>query len=584
MPNHNLIKETLQELDSQPLEDYFPSEKEGVLGKSIGKLREAKDADAEQYLQMEWMLLNNVCGFVGIISDKWGHLLEQDELGRKPEFWLYNNEVTNYFQERKKDKLPSLTSARINYYLWTATKDFEFAKASISDFEAAMEEHGKSGDPTYTRTSVFCGKFALKMMASFGQTELIEKDFLPKVCTLTGETTNAYLRRELVPLGFKCIKVIQKSDKSKGLIEASAFVDMCKKNIQEMIDAGNYDLAVVWIELLENYAKEAEDDALYHDIQKQHLQMIIADAERRPSALLKTSFYQAALTYYQKMDEKDAAVEQKLKTALAENMEKSVPEFKTVQAPFSVPLEKIDSVLEQFCKDADNRERILCLSEIIIPSREAVLRMAETKSTGLVSLFSKVVQTKDHISKTYTTEKEKTRYETLTAFVPIMQMNEMYHSRAIEKYGINAQDFIGLVEEAHLPITTKELLKRAIERYFAEDYMSSLHLSCPQIEELLRHLIRTHGGETVAFDKKTRTINQDLLASLVRDEMVKNVLGPDSCDAIDSFYANPDSYNLRNKISHGLADMKDFNRKNSMITIFVIMHIILKMAQATVVE
>ena len=311
MPDQKILDDINTRVDSQKLENYFPFEKERELGEIVKKLRAEDDKETEKYVQMEWMLLNNAFGYG--ITDKWKYVLEQIELGEKPDFWTYTKETVEYFKKRKQGKIPPIGRARINYYLWTATKDFGYAKDAINDFEIAMEEHSATNEVGYAQTGLFCGKIALKMMVAFGQTERIETLFLPKLMVLINNVSVPHLQREFVNLGFICIQTIRKKDESRGTGEAQQLMDISKKTILEFVRVAEYHQAIMWLDQLEHFAKEMKDSNLSCDLQQQHLLIMIADAEQGSSQLIKCSFYQAALTYFQTMTVKDKAIEQKLK-------------------------------------------------------------------------------------------------------------------------------------------------------------------------------------------------------------------------------------------------------------------------------
>ncbi|MFA5108374.1 MAG: DUF4209 domain-containing protein [Candidatus Micrarchaeia archaeon] len=570
------VAETLKKLDDCKLERQFPHEKERILGNAIGRLRMEKKDKEEKYLQMEWMLLNNTVGYQGMINNKWEHILKELKIGKKMDFWEYDNETIEYFKQRIQSETPNLAKARIYYYLWTEKKDLNHANAAIGAFENAMEEHCDAKEFHYRQTGIFCGRFVAAMMISLGQNDRLRDTFLPKLLKLLDNSYEEVIMRGLVEIGLNCICSLAASE-SKVVADAeSKLVDICKQHINDTRTKSAYHFTKMWLECLEKYAKEKKDQGLLKDIHKQYLNALISEGDQKSkSPLVRTCFYQDALAYGKDTGTLDSTTEEKLKKLISDGMRDSLPEFKTVQVSLTIPTEKLDKELEWFDSLGDNGQRILKLSENLIPEPEAVQKLKESMSTGLVSLFSRVVQTDSHISKPYSTEEEKSTYDTLNAVAFLLQGNQILISRAMEKYDMKAEDFIALVDATALSEVTKEIIRRGIKRHLTKDYIDSLHLLCPQIEEILRQIVKKSGGETLNYKQKSKSINQNLLGELIRDEHVEKTIGTMACMTIEAYYSNPDHPpNLRNNISHGLAKMEDFKSTNSTITLFLVMFLI----------
>lgn len=134
-----------------------------------------------------------------------------------------------------------------------------------------------------------------------------------------------------------------------------------------------------------------------------------------------------------------------------------------------------------------------------------------------------------------------------------------------------------------IPSENLETIMLGLERYYAEDYVSALHILVPQFEAFFLSVAQSCGISTVALDTKkdiaTRTIT--LSDTHLDSEEFKNVFGEDFCRQIKFVLYEPMGYKLRHKIAHGEIKYNECNFQN--VTLILYFYLVI-LAKASVKE
>jgi len=122
----------------------------------------------------------------------------------------------------------------------------------------------------------------------------------------------------------------------------------------------------------------------------------------------------------------------------------------------------------------------------------------------------------------------------------------------IEKFSLSQNLFLDYLYKS--PIFQEEnngIIKRGLRAYFEADYLVAVHLLIPQIEAVIRNFIEICGG---AVYKKARNGGYHLKTfdELLREEIIKDVLGEDIALYFRVLFTDQRGWNLRNNICHGI--------------------------------
>jgi uncharacterized protein DUF4209 len=134
-------------------------------------------------------------------------------------------------------------------------------------------------------------------------------------------------------------------------------------------------------------------------------------------------------------------------------------------------------------------------------------------------------------------------------------------TKAAVQVGLTPSHLVAPLGPLGLDEGSVELLRRGCERMIAGDFVSATHILVPRIEDALRQHLNAIGVDTTDYvrlgDGTSRT-DDATLGSLMRRKLpdgrtVREYLGGDLWDHLDSALNRQTGLNLRNEFAHGLA-------------------------------
>jgi hypothetical protein len=125
-----------------------------------------------------------------------------------------------------------------------------------------------------------------------------------------------------------------------------------------------------------------------------------------------------------------------------------------------------------------------------------------------------------------------------------------------------------ICESDYMNDTQKELISIGINRFFAEDYVSALHILVPQFECYFRTFFEWGGFPTTSLKNSGLQYEQNF-NDFLRQDFVKDALDENLLFMIDFVMVDQLGKNLRNNIAHGLSDIKTFRKSNCLVVIYL---------------
>ncbi|MCK9436712.1 MAG: DUF4209 domain-containing protein [Proteiniphilum sp.] len=124
---------------------------------------------------------------------------------------------------------------------------------------------------------------------------------------------------------------------------------------------------------------------------------------------------------------------------------------------------------------------------------------------------------------------------------------------------LDVNDFMDFIEDS--PVfseSRKPIIQRGIQAYYDNDLIVAIHILIPQIEEAIRNLIELAGGVVL---KKNRGGGFQLKTfdDILRDEIIKQVLGENIQLYLRVLFTDPRGWNLRNDVCHGMSEIEFFS-------------------------
>lgn len=108
-----------------------------------------------------------------------------------------------------------------------------------------------------------------------------------------------------------------------------------------------------------------------------------------------------------------------------------------------------------------------------------------------------------------------------------------------------------------------EIINKGLEAYFKKDFLITIHLLIPQIEEAIRNIIEFTGGNVLKPSKGGGGYHLRTFDEILRDDIIKKVLGEDTADYFRILFTDQRGWNIRNIVCHGMASPNIFNYETS---------------------
>lgn len=125
-----------------------------------------------------------------------------------------------------------------------------------------------------------------------------------------------------------------------------------------------------------------------------------------------------------------------------------------------------------------------------------------------------------------------------------------------------------------VPQKRAELIANALYYGFERDFATSIHLLSPQVENMIRQLLKKHKVITTHTDENGIE-HENGLSSLVDKEEAKDILGEDLWFQLQAVFTSSLGANLRNEVGHGLLDDETSHSYHSIYAWWMILRTII---------
>lgn len=133
---------------------------------------------------------------------------------------------------------------------------------------------------------------------------------------------------------------------------------------------------------------------------------------------------------------------------------------------------------------------------------------------------------------------------------------------AINKKGLSKTHLISFIKNC--PVLQEDrllIIEHALDAFFQNNYLIFIHLIIPQIEEAIRNIVEYSGGNVLK--PSNGGYNLRTFDDILRDDIVKQVLGEDFVYYFRVLFTDPRGWNLRNNVCHGIIAPNSFNQQTA---------------------
>jgi len=544
---------------------------------------EKAEANNDQTAHASWILLAQVCNLFlnpNNLETPLGIMMQMDGQ-RTVDIADFEDKHLSVLEELLNDVTDPVFKARLGDLLWIRLKDYKSALKSVDGYL----ESTNVVDPPFRLQNI---KRASQLATSLGS----KSPAFVQVATfindlLDDDATNSNMAMSLIDILF----TMRAIDENKHLPLAEQHANQAE-NEESWFSANNH-----WTLISKIYRSigdiEAETEARIKSAEAFVSEAENASEDSRNIAA-KASIHEAIALYREIGGEVAKERVQELQKILHKYQTLSVAEMNYVYIQTDASqTQKINEIREESAnhvKDKDFIEAILSLAFVALPPslnsiKDEVLHNrvsfpishlinqyqvdAEGKTKGVrqgVNPSDELVEEKirPFALKTARIHRESIM---LCAIQPALHQLRQDHLVTL------VSDLDGIVKgNPFIPNDRTQLFSRGLMAGLKGDYVLSLHILVPQLENSLRHLLRLLGAVPSGYSENG--IQQDFtLGKILFIDELKSILGEDLVFDLQGLLVEPLGSNLRNIIAHGLAGEEEMNQFQYIYLWWLILHL-----------
>ncbi len=252
----------------------------------------------------------------------------------------------------------------------------------------------------------------------------------------------------------------------------------------------------------------------------------------------------------------------------------------------SVPLDKeLVTFLESMVNELTSSDSLLGNLEKIVNTKEMLPSFSAVKKTSeeIVPITAQLVTHMSIGDEGHVTSFDD--FETswfienygMNMNLSISSINRVF-SELIKKKQFTQENLMGLVISKGI-FTGEFLLKleAVLERRFANDYLSAIHILVPMFDKVFMHFSGLLGLDIYTYNgRQTSTRNKTLSVEILKSEEFIKVWGEDFCYMLSYFLYDPNAQRFRHKVAHGDITVSECNFTTFNIVFFFLLRVIIK--------
>ncbi len=350
---------------------------------------------------------------------------------------------------------------------------------------------------------------------------------------------------------------------------------------EKLLSDGNPEAAVMFFELASKKYNQGLEESKYVLMLVRAAECYAQDAEEKFSSgrgakLISSSFFETAIHAYRKVptkyrkeysiDKKISDLRHKLNLAGRHTLD----EMGVIQTPFGETDEIIRLSIDHVSGKTSEFEAMIFFSGVCQSPNYEEIRVREKENMGkyfLSSLFGSSQYSSDGrvVAKTPAVglNGDEASFEAALKDKMIRAFNHEIDmdvrliiipalGQVLKEHTIGNQFILEMCNRSPLvPQETVNLVARAICLGFEYDFSTAIHIVAPQVEKIVRVLIKRHGGHTTTLSVDG-VEHENGLSTLLDMKEAETILGEDVLFELKAIFADSIGPNLRNEVAHGL--------------------------------
>jgi hypothetical protein len=264
-----------------------------------------------------------------------------------------------------------------------------------------------------------------------------------------------------------------------------------------------------------------------------------------------------------------------LKAEISKNLQEAESEFKEISVKIPLPIDEIVSSHVSFLRNKKSEEilTLLITENAFIPQKKTVRQLTEqiAKENPVSFIMPTYIYGRYGTAKKLSELDEILEYKVKEQFNLESEIKEVIIAKIFEQLLTDALSIDEILEflnkSKNVTQNSLKIIKEGIAQHVNGNFIASIHILVPQIEEMLRAILENHGIKPSKFDAEDAIMIEKTLTPLINE--TEQFIGEDFAEYL-RVRLTIDYANIRNKVCHGWMESEQFTKTLSWTLIYII--------------
>lgn len=576
--SENSEAKTLFEKAESDITTRWDSERANLFLKALKEFETNNDAQRVQEMKWEILLFN--LRYLDNLSERkntgrrFAPLVEYTNGTVFPDIRAFTDNQLNYYKKRTDETSNPIHRARYNDIVWELRKEHVFARKAIDAYLDCVDIYYKNDWQNEIADSLVRAAELSIILNDTKAVKIVKEQLLYWIQTLAKAGKFRYCI-ELID-----VLIVMKKFMSTGDLKFAVDISTSAVAFYGKVKDG-YNLERAFLELIVRLMICLKKPEEAFKARVQIAESFVREGDWKlinyPSGdLVAVSFYEQAAFAFRKLGLTNEV--EKLLKRVKEHSIKAESSFKEIRVAVTIPQDPVENYIQSFNPlDLSAALEKISLEDFFIPDVKNIRsELEQQKGKSLAFVIPRVSirnsnsvlksRTEDEIFEDLLIERIVMEYKLKTSILGNILDNLKKTKNLDHK---NMLPFL-LSSNVYKSIS-QEIVEVGLERYFKDDFVSSLHILIPQLERVFRSMLQKLDLPTTTIEGDT--IEEKTLGSVLRETKIKEFLGENIYFYVSAFLVDKRGDNLRNDVMHGLATKNTFvkNTADTLLHILILL-------------
>lgn len=501
------------------------------------------------------------------LGERFGPMMVFSDGSQLPDPAIFTDEAIDYYARRAEETSNPILHALYCDFIWEKRSNHRFARKAIDGYLQCVSIYLANG--WYHEVADAVSR-ATELALRLNDNKEIEKartsllDTMDKLAGVGGHPALRYcldIIDALLAMGENALATDLKMALDvcgKGIAfytsEAAGFMYYIARNFEEK-----------QVELWKRLGNETERSNA--EIRIGELYEKEAELKGGSSNMVGAIFLQQAAQHYANIGKPDKVEQLKIEVKKRWKAAVKGGEFKRVETTAEFPAKQIDQYAQKIMKQGiDKALRIISLDLGFVPDIDKSRKIAAEQKYEfpLLGLVPQIKVEEDRQVAVAAEQEEIDEANSLRQYavnhgLSMLCLGKLFDMLR-EQGGLTKESFLNYLSTSPFLDEDKlDLISPGIERYFAGDYVSAIHILVPHVEDILRRVIDKLGVSTTTLKRKGVT-HEKMPDTILDTPELRELLGEQVWFYFKYVLIHPLGKNLRHDVAHGLINKERCTR------------------------